>query len=95
MDERLYDCCVHFKTTYKNKKAIKELLEGKGLQHYIIEFENKDKLDLVKYADYQKLEFRINMGIKKVNDLYARGYISESIKLSILEMLERKMNLDE
>ena len=95
MDERLYDCSVHFKTTLKNRKAIKELLKNKELHHYIIEFKDKDKLDLVKYEDYQKLEFRINMGIKKVNDLYARGYISESIKLSILEMLERKMNLDE
>lgn len=95
MDERLYDCSVHFKTTLKNRKAIKELIKDKELQHYVIDFKNKHKLDLVKYEDYQKLEFRINMGIKQVNNLYDRGYISESIKIIILEMLEGKMKLDE
>lgn len=45
-----------FELTKENEKALKELLNAKGLVHYMIETKEKEKLDLVEYKDYQQLE---------------------------------------
>ena len=55
-----------FELTKENEKALKELLNAKGLVHYMIETKEKEKLDLVEYKDYQQLE----QEIQKYKSLY-------------------------
>ena len=45
-----------FKLTKENEEILKELLNTKGLIHYMVETKEKDKLDLVEYKEYQELE---------------------------------------
>lgn len=55
-----------FELTKEIEKALKELLNAKGLVHYMIETKEKEKLDLVEYKDYQQLE----QEIQKYKSLY-------------------------
>lgn len=44
------------KLTKENKEVIEELLKTKEVYHYLLDIYGKEKLDLVEYKDYKKLE---------------------------------------
>ena len=81
-----------FELTKENEKALKELLNAKGLVHYMIETKEKEKLDLVEYKDYQQLE----QEIQKYKSLYQNekdhtDTLKRIIK-KVKETLEKHLN---
>lgn len=90
-----YDLSLDFKSTPENEKAIKELLNAKGLTHYLLKTKNNEELDLVEYKDYQKLENKIKKAIDYIKN-YAREWVQDDKVISdmqrLLQILERAEN---
>ena len=90
-----YDLSLDFKSTPENEKAIKELLNAKGLTHYLLKTKNNEELDLVEYKDYQKLENKIKEAIDYItyyllyNDRYKDSQKQFNRLLKILERTDK------
>lgn len=76
-----------FELTKENEKALKELLNAKGLVHYMIETKEKEKLDLVEYKDYQQLE----QEIQKYKSLYENEKDKNDTLVRIVKKIEEKI----
>ena len=76
-----------FELTKENEKALKELLNAKGLVHYMIETKEKEKLDLVEYKDYQQLE----QEIQKYKSLYENEKEHTDTLKRIIKKIEKYM----
>ena len=80
------DCELSFKMSDEEIERIKEILtKDKGLKHYLLKLSDNQKLDVVEYKEYEKLQQRIDKAIKYIKQnskiCYSNKYDDNSLKI--------------